>query len=153
MQPHGLLHPHGVGDRLVLDPAQLDGVDPAASCTSISLRGRTRPPTCSAREGGLSRGAIALHHVENRRSIFGPADVLGSHANGEQWLMQAEPIKIAAAATPFVPGVDASLALISRAVASARADVVVLPEGVVGGYLADEELDLDGPEIARLCEI
>src|SRR4051794_8224360 len=92
-------------------------------------------------------------HVENPVAIFGPPDVLGSRADGEQWLMQAEPIRIAAAATPFVPGVNASLALIARAVPSARADLVVLPEGVLGGYLAGEEIDLDGPEIARLCEI
>src|SRR3954452_18998624 len=67
--------------------------------------------------------------------------------------MQAEPIRIAAAATPFVAGVDASLAVISRVVRSARADLVVLPEGVLGGYLAGHEFDVDGPEIARLCEI
>ena len=67
--------------------------------------------------------------------------------------MQGEPIRIAAAATPFVAGVDASLALIARIVRSARADLVVLPEGVLGGYLAGHELDIDGPEIARLCEI
>src|SRR4051794_25165939 len=67
--------------------------------------------------------------------------------------MQAEPVRIAAAATPFVAGVDASLALIARIVRSARADLVVLPEAVLGGYLAGDELDVDGPEIARLCEI
>jgi predicted amidohydrolase len=78
---------------------------------------------------------------------------LDARAKGENSDMQAEPIKIAAAAAPFVPGVDASTELIRRVVASARADLVVLPEGVLGGYLADGELDLDGPEIARLCEI
>jgi N-carbamoylputrescine amidase len=67
--------------------------------------------------------------------------------------MQVEPIRIAAAATPFVSGMDASLALIARVVASARSDLVVLPEGVLGGYLAGNEIDVDGPEIARLCEI
>jgi N-carbamoylputrescine amidase len=72
---------------------------------------------------------------------------------GEYWLMQGEPIRIAAAATPFAAGVDASLALIARIVESARADLVVLPEGVLGGYLTGIELDVDGPEIARLCEI
>jgi N-carbamoylputrescine amidase len=67
--------------------------------------------------------------------------------------MQGEAIRVAAAATPFVPGVDASLALIERAVSASRADLVVLPEGVLGGYMVGHELDLDGPEIARLCEI
>jgi N-carbamoylputrescine amidase len=86
-------------------------------------------------------------------SIFGPADVLVTRVNGENWDMQAEPIKIAAAATPFVPGVEASLALIERSVRSARADLMVLPEGVLGGYLGGAELEVDGPEIARLCEI
>ena len=67
--------------------------------------------------------------------------------------MRRDPIHIAAAATPFVPGVDASLAMIERIVASSRADLVVLPEGVLGGYMSGAELDVDGPEIARLCEI
>jgi len=67
--------------------------------------------------------------------------------------MHGKPIRIAASATPFVAGIDASLALIERIVRSARADLLVLPEGVLGGYLAGHELDLDGPEIARLCEI
>jgi predicted amidohydrolase len=67
--------------------------------------------------------------------------------------MRGEPTKIAAVATPFIPGVDASLAYIERAVRSARADLVVLPEGVLGGYLTGHEIEVDGPEIARLCEI
>jgi N-carbamoylputrescine amidase len=67
--------------------------------------------------------------------------------------MQGKPIRIAAAATPFVAGIDHSLALIERVVRSARADLLVLPEGVLGGYLTGHELDIDGPEIARLCDI
>src|SRR4051812_14954285 len=67
--------------------------------------------------------------------------------------MQAESIRIGAAATPFVAGTDASLAFIGQAVAAARADLLVLPEGMLGGYLCGHELDVDGPEIARLCEI
>src|SRR4051812_42583879 len=67
--------------------------------------------------------------------------------------MQGERIRIAAAATPFVPGIDGSLAVVERVVRAARADLVVLPEGVLGGYRAGHELDVDGPEIARLCEI
>ncbi len=54
-----------------------------------------------------------------------------------------------------------ALARIERAVESARSDgaaMVVLPESALGGYLCPEgqpaaPLDLDGPEIARLCEI
>src|SRR4051794_707648 len=70
--------------------------------------------------------------------------------------MQAEPTKIAALALPFVPGVDASLAMIEQAVSTARrrgARLVVLPEGILGGYLAGHELEADGPELARLCAI
>jgi predicted amidohydrolase len=67
--------------------------------------------------------------------------------------MQGKPIRVAAVATRFVPGVEAGLALIERAIAAARSDLVVLPEGVLGGYMCGHELDLEGPEIARLCEM
>ncbi len=54
-----------------------------------------------------------------------------------------------------------ALARIEKAVGSARSDgaaMVVLPETALGGYLdpagrTAAPLDLDGPEIARLCEI
>jgi N-carbamoylputrescine amidase len=54
-----------------------------------------------------------------------------------------------------------ALARIEEAIESARssgAAMVVLPEGTLGGYLSPdgrpaEPIDLDGPEIRRLCEI
>jgi N-carbamoylputrescine amidase len=67
--------------------------------------------------------------------------------------MQGGTTRIAAAATPFMAGVEPSLAMIERIVSSSRADFIVLPEGVLGGYMSGVELDVDGPEIARLCEM
>lgn len=67
----------------------------------------------------------------------------------------------AAVAGPFVGGLEATFERIERTVARARsagADMVVLPECALGGYLdADGRqgpaIDLDGPEVARLCRI
>ena len=67
--------------------------------------------------------------------------------------------RFAAVAARFEPGIDASLSRIGRAVGAARArgaGMVVLPEGALGGYMRADgstgpPLDLDGPEIARLC--
>jgi N-carbamoylputrescine amidase len=61
----------------------------------------------------------------------------------------AAQINIAAVAAPS--GAD-----VERVVGDARArgaELVVLPECALGGYLTGRPLDLDGPEIARLCEI
>jgi N-carbamoylputrescine amidase len=74
--------------------------------------------------------------------------------------MSARRQTFAAVAGPFGGRGDA-LARIERAVESARSDgaaMVVLPECALGGYLdpsgrAAEPIDLDGPEIRRLCEI
>ena len=77
-------------------------------------------------------------------------------AFGEDLVMHAKPTAIAVAATPWVPGIEPSFALIERMVASARARgaaMLVLPEGVLGGYMAGHELDPAGPEIERLCRI
>lgn len=67
----------------------------------------------------------------------------------------------AAVATPSVAGIEPSLAGIERALRAARADgaaMVVLPEGALGGYpgadgRASTPVAVDGPEIARLCEM
>lgn len=69
--------------------------------------------------------------------------------------------RFAAVAAPSTQSVDRSLARIEAAVAVARgngAAMVVLPECAIGGYLRPDgstgrPLELDGPEIARLCEI
>ena len=57
-----LLHPHRVADRLVLDGAQLVGVDRARrrarSRACSSSGGRSRLPTWSARNGGSVRFAM-----------------------------------------------------------------------------------------------
>src|SRR4051812_17928065 len=132
---------------------------PAACSSRASSRrlGRSRLPTWSARYGGLSRlamtGSYAGPAVENVTPIFVRPEVLERGRTGEYSRMHGDPIRIAAAATPYVPGVDPSLAMIERIVASSRAVLVVLPEGVLGGYRSGHEVDVDGPEIARLCEI
>src|SRR3954447_4476206 len=67
----------------------------------------------------------------------------------------------AAVAAPFNGRTEGTFARIERALESAPApgaDMVVLPECALGGYLradgsAGEAIDLDGPEIARLCEL
>lgn len=67
----------------------------------------------------------------------------------------------AAASAPFGPRIGADLIRVGSIVEAARsqgAGLVVLPETALGGYLrADgtpaKPLDLDSPEIARLCEI
>jgi N-carbamoylputrescine amidase len=67
----------------------------------------------------------------------------------------------AAVAAPFASGLERSFAWIGRAVARARsagADMVVLPECALGGYLDaagrhGPAIALDGPEIARLCRM
>ncbi|MEA2429160.1 MAG: N-carbamoylputrescine amidase [Thermoleophilaceae bacterium] len=72
-----------------------------------------------------------------------------------------EQIKIAAVAAPFTGDLDASFAQVERSVRDARARgaaMVVLPECALGGYLRPDgrpaaPLELDGPEIARLCRI
>lgn len=68
---------------------------------------------------------------------------------------------LAAVAAPSIPLIGKSLELAERAVEAARGDgaeLVVLPECAIGGYLRSdgshgEPIDVDGPEIARLCEI
>jgi N-carbamoylputrescine amidase len=69
---------------------------------------------------------------------------------------------IAAVALPFSRDLDAAFASIARTLAAAReqgADLVVLPECALGGYLREPGPDLppalapDGPEIARLIEL
>src|SRR3954463_2102403 len=75
--------------------------------------------------------------------------------------MTASHHTFAAVAGPFSGRLDATLARIERMVENARArgaDMVVLPECALGGYLradgsAGEAIDVDGPEIARLCEL
>ena len=75
--------------------------------------------------------------------------------------MKARAHKFAAVAGPFNGRPATTLARIERHIASARergASMLVLPECALGGYLrADgstgEPLALDGPEIARLCEL
>src|SRR5687767_5004296 len=67
----------------------------------------------------------------------------------------------AAVAGPFGNRLDSSFARIERCIDAARhsgASLVVLPEGALGGYLrvdgrTAEPIDVDGPEIARLCEL
>jgi predicted amidohydrolase len=69
--------------------------------------------------------------------------------------------KFAAVAGSFNGRLDTTLARIERVVDEARergAAMVVLPECALGGYLradgsSGEAIDVDGPEIARLCEI
>ena len=57
--PTVLLHAHDVADRLVLDRAQLGGVDlarpRARRAPASSSGGRSRLPTWSARNGGFVR--------------------------------------------------------------------------------------------------
>jgi predicted amidohydrolase len=75
--------------------------------------------------------------------------------------MKARAHKFAAVAGPFNGRPATALARIERHIAAARergASMLVLPECALGGYLrADgatgEALALDGPEIARLCEL
>ena len=82
---------------------------------------------------------------------------MGGPARGANNLRMMQ--RFAAVAARFEPGIDASLSHIGRAVAAARArgaGMVVLPEGALGGYMRADgstgpPLDLDGPEIARLC--
>jgi predicted amidohydrolase len=67
----------------------------------------------------------------------------------------------AAVAGPFGNRLEASFTRIERCIEAARrrgAAMVVLPECALGGYLrvdgrTAEPLDLDGPEIARLCRL
>ena len=69
LQPGIALHPHGVGDRRVLDVAQLRVVDlpggrPGAGVEQRS--GRSRLPTWSARNGGLVRRVTWLSFARRR---------------------------------------------------------------------------------------
>lgn len=69
--------------------------------------------------------------------------------------------RFAAVAAPSFPGTCAGLDRIGRLIASARragARMAVLPEGALGGYIGPDgrharPLDLDGPELSRLCEL
>jgi len=69
--------------------------------------------------------------------------------------------RFAAIATPSPSGVEDALERVGRLIAAARragASMAVLPEGALGGYLDArgrhaEPLDLEGPEIARLCDL
>jgi N-carbamoylputrescine amidase len=84
------------------------------------------------------------------------------NARGRSWAnLSCMEHVLAAVAAPSTPRIDKSLEQAERAVETARADgaeFVVLPECAIGGYLrADgshgEAIDVDGPEIARLCAI
>ena len=60
----------------------------------------------------------------------------------------------AAVAGRFEGGVEACLAGIEQTLARVRyASLVVFPECALGGYPTDQPLDLEGPEVARLCEL
>lgn len=67
----------------------------------------------------------------------------------------------AAVAAPFTGRFEATFARAERAIEEARtrgASMVVLPECALGGYLRADgtsgpAIDVDGPEIARLCEV
>jgi N-carbamoylputrescine amidase len=73
--------------------------------------------------------------------------------------MTARVHKFAAVAGSFNGRLETTFARIERAIESARergATMVVLPECALGGYLradgsSGEAIDVDGPEIARLC--
>jgi predicted amidohydrolase len=75
--------------------------------------------------------------------------------------MKASQHTFAAVAAPFNGSLEATFARIERAVESARARgaaMVVLPECALGGYLradgsSGEAIDVDGPEIERLCAL
>src|SRR5215212_1865717 len=75
--------------------------------------------------------------------------------------MTARAHKFAAVAGSFNGRIETTFARIERSIESARergAAMVVLPECALGGYLradgtAGEAIDVDGPEIARLCEL
>lgn len=75
--------------------------------------------------------------------------------------MKAQRHTLAAVAGAFGGRGGDALARVEKAVESARsrgAAMVVLPEAALGGYLSPdgrpaEAIDLDGPEIRRLCEI
>src|SRR5215212_4959274 len=75
--------------------------------------------------------------------------------------MTATAHTFAAVAAPFGGGIDATLARIERTLAAARArgaEMVVLPECALGGYLRADgtpgaAISVDGPEIERLCAL
>jgi predicted amidohydrolase len=75
--------------------------------------------------------------------------------------MKARARRFAAVAAPFSGRPATTLARIERHIGAARergAAMVVLPECALGGYLradgtSGEAIDVDGPEVARLCEL
>src|SRR3954453_12508275 len=75
--------------------------------------------------------------------------------------MTATTHTFAAVAAPFGGGIDATLARIERTLTAARArgaELVVLPECALGGYLRADgtpgaAISVDGPEIERLCAL
>src|SRR5690606_5385704 len=100
------------------------------------------------------------HRVARRRAH--PRPRRARHRTGARMTIRT----IVAVAAPFDRDIEASFARVERILAEAReagADLVVLPEAAIGGYVADltigsrveppPALDPAGPEIRRLAAL